>query len=281
MIRPTHCALRCAVMISVAATGLATAATTPVAGAQEISAHRHEHESFEQAKRRVTGALRTWQADGSAQETAYLADVVGIQRAASEVVEWHGGDLAALQRDVFNTSRDRFLPEPYDSSPDVLRRVSWRYPHDGSYWRTEAFNRNLVDGHLHPKLQTVHVFGKMAAKTPHAKRGLVRWWFHTTPVTRIGEQVWVLDAALGEDGPMRLEDWLERVVDGARSPIVERALLRIAVCSPGSIWPTSDCDHASGMPDSQHLAYADRYLKREWENELELGRDPEQTLLND
>ncbi len=253
------------------------------AAPSSLSAVRHAHESATQAKQRTLGpSVHDSAPYPSPGNVDVLADAAGLAAAAAAIIPWEG-TVEDFNRQVFATRHDRFLDWQLDGLPPVLkRRTSWQYPYDGCFARAETFNRNLADAHAQHKLQKIYVFGDLAAQTDNSPEGLVRWWYHVAPVTRIGQEVFVVDPALHSGQPIALEHWLQQVVNAAPDPVAERAKLTISVCDAASFAPYQQlCNGSDGYDPTRVENYVRRFLDREWDNEIALGRDPAETLLSD
>lgn len=238
-------------------------ASTVASADLPVSAIRFSGESYEAAALRSHGSEKLFRE--SVKETAFPYDAEKIR---ALLPEW-GPDEATL-RSVFAHARDlRFLED--SARPGELRRSTWLYPDDGCYARAALTVKNVADQEL-PKPMKVFAFGDLEARSPNAivgrtpeQDGTVSWWFHVAPVARIGEKVFVFDAALEPRYPLELEKWVSLM-----NP--DPARVRIAICDPHAYIPKSACRRtiADGAAESHQKSYFDE----EWKRLLDLGRDP-------
>ncbi|MBD7953680.1 hypothetical protein H9654_05600 [Stenotrophomonas sp. Sa5BUN4] len=212
----------------------------------------------------------------SAAATAVRADAAGIAYMGAMVRPWHGSDIATFNDTVFATSRDHFLPWQHEDGTTYMRKIPWRYFVNGCYVRAELFNRHLQEKLLEEPLQKLFIL------QDHPEDSTEEFIeFHVTPIARVGKDVLVLDPSLSPATPLPLDAYLDTLATAAPNQPGSRARMRIAVCSADTFYDSHPCAGATPYPD-KHLALLARgFLNAEWNSEIEQGRDPLETLVND
>lgn len=172
--------------------------------------------------------------------------------------------------EAFTRIRDlRFLEGSRDK--DFLRRISWLYPRDGCWVRAEVAVRTLEQEWKYPRPGKLFVFGNLQVKNPYLRRGAIRWWYHTAPAVRVGQEIFLLDPSLNLHAPSRLDDWLSYM-----SPHV--SALQVAVCHPHSTVPRQACEPKKEAAEKHVFDTQKWYLDKEWQNLIWLRRDPKKEL---
>jgi hypothetical protein len=172
---------------------------------------------------------------------------------------------------------ERFMKDP--ANPNFLRRISWLYPKDGCWTRAALFNRHAFRNYI-PIPNKVFAFGNLRVKTNNSRRGVVGWWYHVAPMVQIGDQKYVLDAAIEHRKPLPLKEWLAKMGRPER--------IKVAICGSGTYSPGDTCDKESDGVESraeraqrEFLALEKRELQALGRNhESELGDNPPWTLEN-
>ena len=220
-----------------------------------ISAKRDKNQDY---KELITSNISFDQSDSALNLAGPLKDLN-----PNSVVEW---ESTTVMQERFEMIRD----ERFIEIENTKRRISWLYPDDGCFARAAKFI-NKADEKNFAKPQRIFIFGNLTVKTDNHPNGEVSWWYHTAPIVRIADQVYVLDAAINPSAPLRVEDWILTQVDK-----IEDA--KISYCSPHSHVPYSTCvdadESTDDVADSQQLTY----LNYEWGRQETLGRDPEEVL---
>lgn len=156
-------------------------------------------------------------------------------------------------------------PVKMNSGPFTDRRASWLYPHDGCWIRAILFNRSAYKDVV-PVPNTIYAFGNLRVRTNNATRGVVGWWYHVAPIIQLGEERYVLDPAIEPRRPLALREWLGRM--GAPGKI------KIAVCASGTSSPRGSCTRQHNGSESWALSSQRKYLNLEWNNLINLKRNP-------
>lgn len=232
-----------------------------------VSAIRLPGESFEAASARVQGAQKFLRE--SVKESAFPFDENEIR---AQLNEW--GPDEEILRAAFATSRDRRFLEDV-AHPGELRRPTWLYPDDGCYARAALVVQSIAAQEL-PKPQKIFVFGELEASSPNAiigrtpeQDGTVSWWFHVAPIARVGEKIFVFDAALEPRYPLEVEKWVSLM-----SP--DPTGVKVAICDPHAYIPKSACRGV--ITDGAAESHQKSYFEREWKRLLDLARDPVREL---
>lgn len=214
-----------------------------------LSAKRHPTQSA-QALINKSGALFAHQASESLD--------------ASQIVEWERfEDLEAF----FRLTRDeRFLKD----EKEFNRRITWLYPDDGCFARAALVIQKAQELGL-PLPNRVFLYGDLEAYTPNAPGFSVTWWYHTAPIVSVKGQLYVLDAAINPDKPLKIEEWTDRQIRTG----LPRTL---TFCSPYTYDPRTPCVNAQTDPGSKAQAEIKYFLPREWRRQTELNRDPLEVL---
>jgi hypothetical protein len=188
-------------------------------------------------------------------------------------------DFASLDLldEVFFKYRDsRFIDFTDDQEQfggPAIRRLSWLYPDDGCFARTEIFIHEMIKD-AYPAPKRIFVFGELKVKTDNHPDKSVRWWYHTTPIVRVGESLYIFDPAMDAYAPMLLEDWLAKMGFMGEAQIKNAS---ISICSPFSYDPEYSClTKDSNYPIAINDIY--RYLRLEVDRQIRLNRDPDIVL---
>ncbi len=180
--------------------------------------------------------------------------------------DWENADLV---KEAFEKVRDtRFLK--IKEMPDFPRRSSWLYPMDGCFARAGLAARNLQDW-KYPEVYKVFVFGDLSVDTKNSPHGTVNWWFHVVAAVRQGEQIYVFDPAIESKQALTLKQWLETMTKDLSN-------VKVSLCDAKTYMPDDTCSgKQSQLPDwgAEDQLY---YLDLEWENLLDLKREPKEEL---
>lgn len=233
----------------------------PMVGMAEegVSAIRQPGRSYTEYIRPTPRASESWKK---------AIDVAVKYRGASlrKVTEW---ESVEVMNERFKRIRDlRFLRER--DRPDFLRRISWLYPDDGCYARSQLSNLNFADWEI-PVPDKVFAFGDLAVDTPNSPHGSVSWWYHVAPIVQVQGVKYVLDPAIEPTRPLTLDEWLERQNS-------EPGEVKVSICRSGTYSPYSVCSRRIMETQTSALRDQIRLLGYEWERLEELGRDPEREL---
>ncbi len=221
-----------------------------------LSAIRGADESFEDALARYQGVLRRDLLGDSAMDNPVPLGEIDF----SAVPEW---TQEKLDQDFAYLRDTRLLTATTGSLP--TRRLSWLYPDDGCWLRAEEMNNHLAS-HESQRTNKIFIYGELHVVTDNSPFGEVNWWFHVVPVARVGEAVYALDPAIDPRMPLPIADWI------ARQSTVEAAKLKL--CSSFAFWPDSACDQTSHTPPASTDSDMQFYLSREWNRQVQLGRNP-------
>ena len=169
--------------------------------------------------------------------------------------------------DFFNFARDvRWLK--MNGNPYFKRRVSWLYPDGGCEARAEiiAYRAGIS---LLPKPYKIFVVNDLMLYTNNHPNGSVNWGHHVAPVVRSSSsgRPYVLDPSVDPRSPLRWTTWFQL--------LNSKSITLVAVEDPSNYSPfegvTGDINTALG-----EMKY--NFLQREWDRQVELGRDPNQVL---
>lgn len=234
---------------------------------QTISSYRQPGEDWREIKRRVLERLQAFQPlaqlDSTVFQMAGPIDQVNVGR----VQEWKDHSLV---EEAFYLLRDiRFLSDPFQE-PHFSRRLTWLYPDDGCYARA-AVMKNLSRENGYPGTNRVFIFGDLSIKSLNSLSGEVTWWYHTAPIVRVGERLFVFDPSIEPSHPMSLMDW-------AQSQTRQLSSVKIAICSPETYVPSSQCGSPTPGEDKGAVEDLRSFLSSEWQRQLDLGRNPVATL---
>lgn len=176
--------------------------------------------------------------------------------------------------DAFTKLRDaRYFPGKTPAEP---RRLTWLYPDDGCYARAAEMIALTKDWlKISPPPKTVFSFppkdGTLVVDTANAPGGKMKWGWHVAPIVSSGGKAFVLDPALNPYRPLRLDEWLS--LQGKLGTI------RLSLCDEGAYTPIFPC--TGGAPPNRAQVQAriqNVFLPKEWERQVQLGRDPAQVL---
>lgn len=176
-------------------------------------------------------------------------------------ISW--SSLTVMDTRFFRYRDDR--PVPMTSGPFEDRRASWLYPHDGCWIRAILFNRSAYKNSA-PVPNTIYAFGNLRVKTANSTRGAVGWWYHVAPIVQIGQTRYVLDPAIEPKRPLPLREWLARMGTPEK--------IKIAVCASGTSSPRGSCTRVHNGSESWAISSQRKYLTKEWNNLINLKRDP-------
>jgi hypothetical protein len=154
-----------------------------------------------------------------------------------------------------------------DGDPNFSRRASWLYPDQGCEARAEiiCYRAGLA---LLKKPYKAFVSGNLKVTTDNAPPGktYVTWGYHIAPIVKSSAtgNVWVLDPSVDAWMPLRIDTWLSRINGAAASVIVK---------DPRS-WGAS----GTATIDRAIEEMESTWLKKEWDRQVALGRDPKKVL---
>ncbi len=201
-------------------------------------------------------------ADKNAQEASVKIDKLDM----SVVADWGKGIDVPI---TFFSGRDlRFMET--DANPGFLRRISWLYPDDGCFARAAMFVNKLREWQI-PDPSKVFIFGDLTVQTPNSPQGKVSWWYHVAPAIRIGESVYILDAAINPYSPMPLIDWVKTMTDDPQR-------VRLAFCKADSYTPGDSCFSPTSRDAKDAPSDQRYYLDEEWSRTETLGRNAKEIL---
>lgn len=228
------------------------------------SAERKSSETYEDIlyqRDRVNPALRT---TGSAHSNAVFLE----QLNDSSLVHWKKEEIDS----AFLKIRDeRFVKDP--AKPLFPRRSTWLYPQDGCWARAALSAKRTTDWGL-KRPNKIFVFGDLKVKTQNTPSGVAEWWYHTAVVVKDEENnLIVLDPALEPLAPTPLVPWLEKMGNPSK--------LRIALCHTLTYGPMDSCETPAASIENDALKDQIYYLPKEWDNLVEMKRDPWKELAND
>jgi hypothetical protein len=122
------------------------------------------------------------------------------------VQEWP--DFEEISHAFAYVRDEKFLTDPMQI-PFFSRRSTWLYPDDGCFARA-ALMKNLMKIKGYSQPNRVFIFGNLSVKSPNSLDGEVSWWYHTAPVARVRNQVYVFDPSIDPQHPILLQDWANR-----------------------------------------------------------------------
>lgn len=234
-----------------------------------VSQKRAPNESYEDAAERFLLTLPMKVMSGEQAPTVYEAqiDSTKINPETTNVIPQFSG-LQKLKEFFFHSRDRRFMKDPM--IPNFLRRITWLFPDDGCYARATLVLSELSKNMPDEKMGSVFVFGSLNAKTSNSPSGSVTWWYHVAPVARIGDQLWILDAAIEPKEPLTFESWTQRMDLTGRS-------FSASFCDKNAYNPGVRC---FGGPDNSEAALADdsSFLDSERERLEQLNRDANKEL---
>lgn len=173
-------------------------------------------------------------------------------------------------KQAFEWSRDeRFISDP--EFQNFQRRISWLYPDDGCFARAQVAQKMIRDHFEGSDLGKVFIFGNLSVKTKNSPDGEVEWWYHVVPAARIGNEVWVLDAAIEPKKLLKLEEWIATMVPQDED-------FSINFCKNESYSPPDSCLKPDDMSMEDALLDQSFYLRSERDRLIELKRDPDEEL---
>ena len=170
--------------------------------------------------------------------------------------------------ELFFYSRDqRFMKD----ENDFLRRPSWLYPDDGCFARAAVTN-GRIKKNKNLLLNKIFVFGNLKVVTENSPRGKVSWWYHVAPVAEVGDDLYIIDPAIKTESPLSLREWLTSMAEES-----DLTNLMIAICDGRSYDPNDSCLKPKESYQ-RGLAHQKVYFSKEWQRQIDLGRDPDRTL---
>ncbi|MGE0632434.1 MAG: protein-glutamine glutaminase family protein [Pseudobdellovibrionaceae bacterium] len=239
---------------------------TPSRSFLASSASREVNESMEEAidRHSVHFLIQPFSEQGTNVYNSKVESSELNQDVFSQIPEWESFDKL---KTLFLTTRDMRLLK--DESHAGLRRITWLYPDDGCFARSSLIHSHSKEKKTQ-KLENVFVFGSLTAKTKNHPSGMVYWWYHVAPAARVGQQVWILDAALEPKGPILFEEWIGKMG-------LNKSSYFASFCDQNAYNPTSLCN---GDKDPTDAARNDdtNLLDSERSRIQELGRNPEAEL---
>jgi len=225
-----------------------------------ISAKRQHHETF-------TQALKKHQAFVEGTQSEYPVSVkVPLEKLdISEIPELDSMTDLEIK---FNYSRDTRFIAPTGS--ELPRRLTWLFPDDGCFARSEMAAREIIDTSF-PAPKKFFAFGDLSVVTENSPYGIVHWWYHVVPIYRIGKTPYILDPAINPERLMTLTEWNQAI--GGEATLVE-----FSICSHETFGPFDDCYSPDRLTDEEAVEQQRYYLGSEWNRLLELERIPEREL---
>lgn len=225
-----------------------------------ISAERFPGESYLEARNRNLPEVWSTSANQTAEQASVSWDTLDTSKLPT----------IAKSDEMFEYIRDtRFLFMPSD--PTFERRVSWLYPQDGC-WTRAAVARHMAHKKGYGELQKLFIFGSLYVKTSNAPGGSVSWWYHVVAAFKdAAGKARVVDPAIDPTGPMLLADWVKTMVRDPKSA-------RFSLCSSATFHPGDFCEQTNDRSDETAESDQEAYLDYEWDNLLNLGRDPKEEL---
>jgi hypothetical protein len=233
----------------------------------QMTQRRLPGESFDEAEARYRKGLDELSLDAYSSNLSVKNSAVAVDKLDEDQVG-EFGDITLLQT-AFARLRDYQFIESV-THPEFRRRSTWLYPDDGCFARADLAVQNLANWN-YPGVGKVFVFGELTVETENSPTGEVSWWFHVAPVTKIKDQLYVLDPAVEPAEPLELADWLGRI-----SP--DSAELLVNLCQPTAYSPYSRCGTAGEADLDRSINDQQKYLDPEWDRLVELGRSPAEEL---
>lgn len=234
----------------------------PASAAPEWSARRGEAEDWRAAAKRVLGTK------GLQDGTAYSRAVPLQQLDRSAAAEFPGAATDFQQS--FREIRDRrFLDDP--AREGFTRRATWLYPDDGCYQRAGWMSRMLNARFGRTWANRLFAFGDLKVQTRNHPQGAVYWWYHVVVATRFEGEVRIFDPAIDPSAPMSLDSWVGRMSD-------EPGQVKVSICKAGAYGPSSPCDRAADVAESELRADTRDFLGYERDRLKELGRNADREL---
>ena len=231
----------------------------PLAGARNIpSAIRKKGESWLDHAKAYSKELNN-------PASAYERRVKWDELVFTIVPTWESRELVD---EAFQKVRDtRFLDDPSVSS--FLRRLSWLYPDDGCFMRA-AFMSQMIEKVYSKQSARIFIFGDLYVETENSPEGRVDWWYHTAPLIKFAEDVYVFDPAINSSGVTEIKKWIQK-----QSVTLSEA--ELSVCDANAYEPGEACEGSDSDEDTA-LQHAPWYLQLERERQVELQRNPEEVL---
>jgi hypothetical protein len=229
------------------------------------SAARYPGESFHDALRRHRRLLKKLRPDiyFSDSETVLKSAVPLKQADFSKVTVWDSKDKIM---EMFKRVRDeRFMNDP--SHNGFARRSTWFYPQDGCWARAALAGMRIQKwGVARPT--KLFIFGPLEVTTKNSPDGNVRWWYHVAPLVSDSQHnLFILDPAIEPKHPIAFHDWVLTMVK-------DPSQVRVGVCNPYAFAPMSPCQDSSNADEQNALRDQNAYLDSEWQNLVQLHRDP-------
>ncbi len=235
-----------------------------------FSARRFPNETFEQAVQRYNMRIQ------NDDESQTQGDVFMTRIPYSEVDEKFKQRIPEFSsieelKAAFEWSRDeRFMTDP--SFEHFKRRISWLYPDDGCFARAQVAQK-IIRAHVPGSdLGKVFIFGSLYVKTNNSPEGGVSWWYHVVPASRIGDQVWVLDAAIDPAKLLKLEEWIAQMIPEGSDDFT------VNFCKNETYGPGSSCLTPRTMDMEDALAEQSFYLSEERDRLIEMDRNADDEL---
>jgi hypothetical protein len=143
------------------------------------------------------------------------------------------------------------------AEPHVPRRNTFLYPRDGCYFRAAQMNRVVQSAGI-PPLPKMFVIGTLEIESPYVVGGRHRWerpegGWHVALSMLIQGDIYILDPALDFDGPLKLEEWLERM-NTAKEKV------KLQICHPLTYSRADSC--------VDNLGFEERYFFQEHKDAL-------------
>ncbi|MEZ4742445.1 MAG: protein-glutamine glutaminase family protein [Bdellovibrionota bacterium] len=231
------------------------------------SQKRYANESFEDAEARYKNNLN----DIALESYTNTLSVKSLARPIADLDFSNMEDFGSIEelQTAFEQVRDyRFLTT--EKEPGFLRRISWLYPDDGCFVRSDLAIHKLA-GWGYSNFKKLYIFGELSAQTTNAPSGVVYWWFHIVPVASIDGEIFALDQAIDSSGPLTLDEWLNLISSN-------QANLKGSLCSASSYIPYSHCNSLVASNVERAIDEQKIFLDLEKDRLLSLDRNPAQEL---
>jgi hypothetical protein len=187
----------------------------------------------------------------------------------------------AVLYEHFVKIRDERFVDWRGALPIEKRRLPWLYVLDGCGFRAE-----------HARVLVPPQFGKVFANLSQLSRQKLRevcspfgldctrnWNYHVALVSRVAEQLYVLDPAIEAVRPLTLEEWLGRMVDSTAVTQVRVSLCEAWTLFPGdACWGQRPAYLQRRLDDVMKAGYLHRYLNEEVSMLIRYAKDPAQWL---
>lgn len=154
------------------------------------------------------------------------------------------------------------------------RRIPWLFIKDFCQSRAHHVVRELAAaGFVKPKKVFLHGILNMKNKYFELQEGEMIWQ-HIAPIVSVKGIHYVLDPAIDQRAPMKLDQWINSLTQEK-----DKALL--AICSGDTYLQTSSCYNPEINSHEEEMIELDTYwsLRLEWNTVKYFGDDPQEVLL--